>query len=122
VRWLVDECVDSGVVLSLLGAGHDVLDIAQTAPSINDAAVVRLARDEGRLLLTEDKDFGELVIRHAMRVPGLVLIRIAPGPRSHKPGRLRRAIELYGEGLFGRYTVIEPARFRSRPLRVGSDT
>jgi predicted nuclease of predicted toxin-antitoxin system len=116
VLWLVDECVDAGVVSSLQSEGHDVVDIAAVAPSITDTAVSRLARDQNRLLLTEDKDFGELVFRLAMPVPGLVLIRIAPELRSRKPGRLRMAIEVYGNALFGRYTVIEPGRFRSRPL------
>lgn len=113
---LVDECVDVGVVSSLRSDGHDVVDIAAVAPSITDAAVSSLARDQNRLLLTEDKDFGELVFRLVTPVPGLVLIRIAPELRSRKPGRLRMAIEVYGSALFGRYTVIEPGRFRSRPL------
>jgi hypothetical protein len=68
-------------------------------------------------LLTEDKDFGELIFRHAMRVPGLVLIRMTPELRSRKSGRLRVAIDTYGDGLFGRYTVIEPGRIRSRLLQ-----
>lgn len=122
VRWLVDECVDSRVVTSLHSDGHDVVDIAVAAPSIADTAVARLARDENRLLLTEDKDFGELVVRLAMPVPGLVLIRIAPELRSKKTGRLRAAIQIYGDNLFGRFTVIEPGRLRSRSLHGIDDT
>jgi predicted nuclease of predicted toxin-antitoxin system len=116
VLWLVDECVDAGVISCLRREGHDVVDIAAVAPSITDTAVSKLARDQNRLLLTEDKDYGELIFRLAMPVPRLVLIRIAPELRSRKPGRLCTAIEVYGNALFGRYTVIEPGRFRSRPL------
>lgn len=114
--WLVDECVDAGVVSSLCSDGHDVVDIAAVAPSITDAAVSSLARDQNRPLLTEDKDFGELIFRLATPVPGLLLIRIAPELRSRKPDRLQMAVKFYGSALFGRYTVIEPGRFRSRPL------
>jgi predicted nuclease of predicted toxin-antitoxin system len=122
VRWLADECVDAGVASSLRSEGHDVIDIAAAAPSIMDIDVARLARDQNRLLLTEDKDFGELVFRLAMPVPGLVLIRISPELRSRKAGRLRTAIEIYRGGLFGRYTVIEPGRLRSRLLHSKDDT
>lgn len=61
MRWLVDECVDASVVSSLRNEGTDVIEIAAVAPSITDVAVSRLARDQNRLLLTEDKDFGELI-------------------------------------------------------------
>jgi predicted nuclease of predicted toxin-antitoxin system len=75
------------------------------------------AQREHRLLLTEDKDFGDSVFRQARPVPGLVLVRIDPSRRSLKGPRLLAAIDRFGETLFGRYTVVEDARFRSRPLR-----
>jgi hypothetical protein len=71
---------------------------------------------EKRLLLTEDKDFGELVFRRERAVPGVVLMRINPENPALKAVRLAAAIERYGDGLFGRYTVIEGGRFRSRRL------
>jgi predicted nuclease of predicted toxin-antitoxin system len=71
VRWLADECVDAGLVSRLRGAGHDVAYIAEIASGAPDAEVLRRAFDDGRLLLTEDKDFGDLVFRSKMRVPGL---------------------------------------------------
>jgi hypothetical protein len=75
-----------------------------------------LALREKRLLLTEDNDFGDLVFRRERAVPGVVLIRIDPETPILKATRLTAAIERYGEGLFGRYTVIEEGRFRSRRL------
>jgi hypothetical protein len=71
---------------------------------------------EKRLLLTEDKDFGDLVFRRDRTVPGLVLMRIAPENSALKVRRLAAATERYGETLFGRYTVVEEGRFRSRRL------
>jgi hypothetical protein len=68
------------------------------------------------LLLTEDKDFGDLVFRQGRPVPGIVLLRIDPSRRLQKAARLMAAIDRFGDGLIGRYTVIEEARFRSRPL------
>src|SRR6202163_431225 len=97
-------------------AGHDVVYVAEAAKGLRDADVVTLASRETRLLLTEDKDFGDLVFRRERSVPGVVLMRIGSETPILKTMRLAAAIERYGEGLFGRYTVIEEGRFRSRRL------
>jgi predicted nuclease of predicted toxin-antitoxin system len=116
VRWLADECVDAALVTRLRTAGHDAFYIADIASGATDGEVLRRASDDGRLLLTEDKDFGELVFRMKMTVPGLVLLRVTPEKHLLKWIRLESAIEEFGERLFGRYLVIEEGRFRSRPL------
>jgi predicted nuclease of predicted toxin-antitoxin system len=98
-------------------AGHDVVYVAEAAKGLSDADVVTLASRETRLLLTEDKDFGDLVFRRERAVPGLVLLRIGVDHPALKAIRLvAAAIDRYGDGLFGRYTVIEGGRFRSRRL------
>jgi predicted nuclease of predicted toxin-antitoxin system len=83
---------------------------------LSDTDVIAFASRERRLLLTEDKDFGDLVFRRGLPVPGVVLMRIDPENAAIKSARLSAAIERYGEGLLGRYTVIEEGRFRSRRL------
>jgi predicted nuclease of predicted toxin-antitoxin system len=117
MRWLVDECVDAALVDLLHAAGHDVICMSDVEPRASDAHVMDRAQREGRLLLTEDKDFGDLVFRQALLVPGIVLLRIDPARRSLKPARLRAAVEQLGDALLGRYTVIEESRLRSRQLR-----
>jgi predicted nuclease of predicted toxin-antitoxin system len=118
VRWLADECIDGGLVAHLRHLGHDVLYMAEVAPSANDADVMAHAQGEARLLLTEDKDFGDLVFRRGVQVPGLVLLRVDPAQHTLKRHRLDAAMARFGEaGLLGRYTIVEEARFRSRPLR-----
>ncbi len=116
MRWLADECINSALVDRLRGAGHDVLYVAESASGGTDAEVLQRANDEGRLLLTEDKDFGELVFRMEITAPGLVLLRIDPEKHLLKWNRLEAAVAHFGGRLFGRYLVIEEARFRSRPL------
>jgi predicted nuclease of predicted toxin-antitoxin system len=78
MRWLADECVDAGLVSHMRAAGHDVMYMAEVAPAASDALVMMRARAERRLLLTEDKDFGDLVFRHGQSVPGIILLRIDP--------------------------------------------
>jgi predicted nuclease of predicted toxin-antitoxin system len=122
VRWLADECIAASLVAFLRDAGHDVLYIAEAAAGLSDPDVIVLALQEKRLLLTEDKDFGDLVFRRERAVPGLVLIRIDTDNSRLKATRLAAAIDRYGEGLFGRYMVIEEGRFRSRRVWSGPST
>ena len=116
MRWLADECVAAPLVAFLRGAGHDVLYVAEAAGGLSDADVMALALHDGRILLTEDKDFGDHVFRRQRAVPGVVLMRIDVENLELKTRRLAAAIERYGDGLFGRYLVIEDGRLRSRPL------
>jgi predicted nuclease of predicted toxin-antitoxin system len=116
VRWLADECVDAGLVSRLRDAGHDVSYTAEVSSGASDVDVLRQAQTETRLLLTEDKGFGELVFRLKLSVPGVVLLRLDPEKHLLKWKRLEAAIARFGERLFGRYLVIEEVRFRSRPL------
>jgi predicted nuclease of predicted toxin-antitoxin system len=118
VRWLVDECVDTQLVHHLRQAGHDVMYVAELTPHASDEDVLILAEGEQRILLTDDKDFGDLVFRQAKQVPGIVLVRIDSWRRTLRIQRLQAAIEKFGSELFGRYTVVEEVRFRSRLLRA----
>lgn len=70
------------------------------------------------MLLTEDKDFGDLAFLKSYIVPGLVLLRLEPSVEVQWT-RLEFAVTAYGEGPFGRLTVIETARIRSRPMPLG---
>lgn len=120
MRWLIDECMDAGLVARMREHGHDVVYVMETAPAANDSEVMRRAQFENRILLTEDKDFGDLVFRRWQDVPGIILSRIDPTMHSLKWRRLTAAIERFGENLYGRYTILEEDRFRSRPLRKSS--
>lgn len=79
-----------------------------------------MAASDGRLLLTEDKDFGELTVRFGRPVPGLVLLRIDPTNTKLHAARLKEAITRYGAELFGHYVVVDETRMRVRPLRPAS--
>ncbi|MBI2735201.1 MAG: DUF5615 family PIN-like protein [Rhodospirillales bacterium] len=116
MRWLADECVAAALVVHLRRTGHDVSYVAEDEASASDTAIVMLAHDEERLLLTEDKDFGDLAFRLTMPVPGIVLLRLGGYDNVVKWARLEAAIHHFGSSLFGRLVVVEDKRFRSRPL------
>jgi predicted nuclease of predicted toxin-antitoxin system len=55
VRWLIDECMDAGLVTWLRDTGHDVAYMAEIRPAESDTEIVRRAQSDGRLLFTEEK-------------------------------------------------------------------
>jgi predicted nuclease of predicted toxin-antitoxin system len=60
---LADECCDTGLIASLREDGHDVLYVLERKPGVSDDEVLLEAYNEERIMVTEDKDFGELVYR-----------------------------------------------------------
>ncbi|MCD6186423.1 MAG: DUF5615 family PIN-like protein [Deltaproteobacteria bacterium] len=116
MKFLADECCDTGLVTSLRKDGHDVLYILEKKPGISDDEVLLDAYNEGRILLTEDKDFGGLVYRLKKPSKGIILIRMDVKKRQMKWFRLKKLIEDYAERLPGHFVVIDSHKFRFRPL------
>jgi predicted nuclease of predicted toxin-antitoxin system len=75
MRFLADESCDFAVVRALRAQGHDTRAIAEAAPQAQDPEVIHLAAHEHRVLLTEDKDFGQLVYAGSSRSSGVMLLR-----------------------------------------------
>lgn len=117
MRWMADECVHGYIVGKLKASGHDVVLVTEVAPASEDGPILSLARDEQRILLTQDMDFGEIVFRDRFSgAAGVVLLRMRLHPIDSVWRRLEAAIQEFGESLVGRYVVIGANRFRSRSL------
>jgi predicted nuclease of predicted toxin-antitoxin system len=114
VNFLADESVDRPIVDSLRQRGHDVLYVAEMEPGISDDAVLDLANREGALLLTGDKDFGELVFRLGRFAPGVILLRLAGLSARSKGEVVAAAITQHIEELSRAFVVITPATVRIR--------
>jgi predicted nuclease of predicted toxin-antitoxin system len=115
LRWLADECVHAPVVRHLREAGHDVVYMPEIAQRTKDTALAADALRANRILLTEDKDFGEIA-RASNQMPGTVLLRFIPSDRDLKWPQLREAIAQHGNALQHAFTVVEKSRIRCRPL------
>ncbi len=116
MRWLADECVHAPVVAALRAEGHDVVYAVEAGRRTVDADLASDALRSARILLTEDKDFGELAFAERRAIPGIVLLRFSPAHRSRKWPSLKAAIETYGDGLYRSFTVIDEQRSRCQPL------
>lgn len=75
MKFLADECCDADMIASLREGGHDILYITEFKPGTVDEEVLKKAFDENRILLTEDKGFGELVFHLRKPARGIILLR-----------------------------------------------
>jgi predicted nuclease of predicted toxin-antitoxin system len=114
VKFLADESVDRQIVDRLRQDDHLVWYVAEMEPGISDDAVLDLANREAALLLTADKDFGELVYRQRRLVPGVVLIRLAGLSPMSKAEVVASAINKRNTELRRAFAVITPGRIRIR--------
>ena len=112
MRFLADESCDFAVVRTLRAAGHDVLAVAEVARGGRDLEVIRLARDEERVLLTEDKDFGQLVYAAGHAGTGVVFLRFPTLLRRHAAAAVLELVSRLGERLPTSFVVLEPGRAR----------
>lgn len=110
--FLADESCDFAVVRALRAARHDVLAIREASPGVTDDVVAGRALREGRVLLTEDKDFGQLCWATSATSPGVVLIRYPSEARVFLGMSVVAALDKLGEGIRGRFVVLEPGRIR----------
>lgn len=116
MKLLADECCDAPLVSALRSDGHDVVYIQELAPGSNDQTVLQLALVEQRILLTEDKDFGELVVRLQLPAYGIVLLRMNPGDTLGKLARVRDLLAYQGHLLGGSFVVLDESKARFRPM------
>ncbi len=118
MRFLADENVPVGVVEELIAAAHDVECIARLAPGILDGEVLRRAAVEDRILLTFDKDYGDLAHNSNITTmpAGIILVR-SPVPRTREACRELALLIAAREGWIGSFSVIEPGRIRRRLLQ-----
>lgn len=114
--FLADEKFPGLAGRSLRDAGHDVSWVREDAPSSADEAVLARAIAEKRVLLTFDKDFGELAFRRGLPAAcGIVLFRIPMSPPGPGVDRIVATILSRGDWS-GLFSVIEPGRIRERSL------
>ncbi len=111
---VADESVDRQVVLRLRQEGHDTVYVAELSPSITDDAVLQEANRRGALLVTADKDFGELVYRQGRVHAGVVLLRLAGLPLAAKAETVAQVFRERGPELPGAFSVISPGAVRIR--------
>jgi predicted nuclease of predicted toxin-antitoxin system len=112
MRFLADESCDFTVVRALRIAGFDVLCISESTPRAEDSEVIGLALREKRTLLTEDKDFGQLVYSHGQETLGVIFLRFPTFARKQISRDVLNLVKQQGEKLAGSFVTVQPGRIR----------
>ncbi len=112
MNFLADESCAGPVIRALREAGHDVVAISEVAKGARDEDVLERALNEKRVLITEDRDFGELVYARARSSAGVILVRFDSRARQAKPATVVEAVAKLGSRLHDAFTVVEAGRVR----------
>jgi len=116
---VADESVDFRVITHLRNAGFSVYAIAEQMRSLSDKDVLLIATTNDALLITEDKDFGELVFRMKLEHSGILLIRVLELPIADKFSLIARTIANNLEKLKGVFAVLSDNKLRIKQQELG---
>jgi predicted nuclease of predicted toxin-antitoxin system len=118
MNFLANENFPLPSVRLLRTIGHDVLSVVEDIPSTSDSVILDLAVREHRIILTFDRDYGELIYKHRRPAPlGIVYFRFVA---AHSDEPAHKLLQLLVGGIItleNRFTVIERDQVRQRVLR-----
>jgi len=117
MRFLANENIPLKSVYLLREKGHNVFAIIEDSPGVKDEEVLRQAADEKRIILTYDKDYGELIYKSGSSVPeGIVYFRLVPVSPEETAELIFNLFNIQEFSLKQKFTVVERDRVRQRPL------
>lgn len=112
MKFLVDECTGPAVAHWLEQHGHDVFSVYDLARGIDDDKIIEIAQLQRRILITNDRGFGEKVFRERRPHHGVVFLRLADERAANKIRVLNRLLEGYSEVLIDQFVVATETRVR----------
>ncbi len=112
MRFLVDECTGPRVAEWLRGEGYQVFSVYPEASGISDEKLLRKASDENWILITNDKDFGEMIFRTRQEHRGVVLLRLTDERSSNKIEVLRHLLINYSPKVENCFVTVTESKVR----------
>jgi len=112
MKFLVDECTGPAVARWLEQRGHDLFSVYDEARGIDDNKVIEIAQAEERILITNDRGFGEKVFRERRPHHGVVFLRLANERSANKIRVLDQLISQHSDALSSRFVVVTETRVR----------
>ena len=117
--FLANENFPLASIQLLRQAGHNVVSIMQEAPGSKDLDILVRAHAEKLVILTFDRDYGEMIYRHKAAPPaGVVYLRFAPFTPTEPGEILLKIIDKVSLSLIDRFTIVERGRIRQRTLHA----
>jgi predicted nuclease of predicted toxin-antitoxin system len=114
VKFLVDECTGKRLAKLLEKAGFDVVFVGDWKPSATDDEVLEKAEKEDRILITDDKDFGELIFRLGRPSKGVILLRLSTTDPMKRFQVLNDVLKLID--VRGKFVVVGDEAIRVRRI------
>ena len=121
MRFMVDESTGQAVAEFLRGEGHDVLVVVESLPQANDDDILQRAVTEGRIVVTNDKDFGDLVFRSGLSHTGVVLLRLKNDGAANRVAAVRAVLERHADALSNHFIVATETHIRIREASPKTD-
>ena len=114
MKFLLDQSADFRLIPHLKQLGHDVHVTSRNHPSgLPDEDVLAIAREEQRILLVADRDFGELIFHHGIAHTGVIFFRLPGASLQTKIDQLTMALTDYAKELAaGEFLVVTPSQIR----------
>jgi predicted nuclease of predicted toxin-antitoxin system len=114
MNFLFDQSADFRLIPYLQVLGHDVQAISRDYPhGLADEDVLAIARQEQRILVVSDRDFGGLIFQQGLAHAGVIFFRLPGAPLQTKIEQLNRVLNEYTEALErGAFLVVTPSRIR----------
>ena len=113
-KFLIDESVEYRIVKFLRESRFDILAITEKFPSTPDVDVLSIAYKEKRVLITNDKDFGELVFKDKKGSHGVILIRMPFNTTEEKIIKLDQVLKAKATRIIKAFTVVTESKVRIR--------
>ena len=118
MKFLANENFPVPSIHKLREVGYDVYAVILTTPGIADEEGLSLARKDGRIILTFDKDYGQLIFKKNLPPPsGMIFFRYSPPSPEEPAERLLKIFSRKELTFEGKFTVISEDRSRQRVTR-----
>jgi predicted nuclease of predicted toxin-antitoxin system len=115
-RFFADECVARLIIQGLLQSDFDVADAKAVCKGDDDERVLALAAAAGRVVITDDRGFGEMTVRNRQPSSGVIILSLYNLPAGTREAYAIEKIVETASQAEGQLTIIEPGRIRTRPL------
>ena len=112
MRFVVDECTGPKVADWLRKEGHEVFSIFDKARGLADSDVLEKALTENWIVITNDKDFGEMVFRENRRHHGIIFMRLADERSASKIKVLRQLLDNHSAKLPEQFVTVTETKVR----------
>lgn len=116
MKFLVDESTGIKVSHFLSTLGYNSLSATEKFLGSTDKVILKIAEAEKRIIITNDKDFGDLIFYHQLNSHGVILLRLADESAQNKIRIIKILLEKYSSRLKGNFVVVSENNIRIRKI------